>query len=327
MPALSLVPTPVRKQKFSQESLTDSLNKRKLKAMNYIFFTLFFGISLSFAGSREEAEKLIEKFHQETHLSRRLDLFSQEFLGLPYGKNGPLGEGPNGQYDQDPLYRFDTFDCTTFVETVMALALSKNTPEFETHLNNIRYENGDVDYFKRNHFTDLQWIPFNIRSGYLKETTANLSTTSELKTAQAIINFPGWIRSHKIEQIILPLASSGERFQILDELKSHAEDYVAQIARVSYIEINLILSNPQLFSKIPSGTVVNFIRPNWDLTQISGTHQNISHQGFLFRVKNTLYLRHASTAGKVEQVPFLEYLEIFKNHVSLKGIHLMRIVN
>ncbi len=292
--------------------------------MSSFFLALLFGLSVSLAGTREEADALLLKFQHETDVSRRLDLFSQEFLGLPYGKNGPLGEGPDGLYDQDPLYRFDTFDCTTFVETIMALALSENTEEFESHLNNIRYENGIVDYFKRNHFTDLQWIPFNIKSGYLKDSTATIIPPAELKTAEAVINLPGWLRSHKIEQIIVPLASPQEKLQLLNDLKSHADEYSPLIAKVSYIEIKQILKFPQLLLKIPSGTIVNFVRPNWDLTQTSGTHQNISHQGFLFHIKNTFYLRHASTAGKVEEVPFLDYLEIFRNHATLKGIHLMK---
>ena len=41
----------------------------------------------------------------------------QSFLGAPY-MNSPLGE--DVAPDSDPLIRFDAFDCTTFVETVLA---------------------------------------------------------------------------------------------------------------------------------------------------------------------------------------------------------------
>jgi len=290
-----------------------------------LLLLLTLSVSYSFAGSREEAQDILERYKNETSHLIRLERMSREFIGLPYGKGGPLGEGPQGKYDQDPLYRFDTFDCTTYVETIMALALARDVNEFENHLDKIRYKDGVVDYFSRNHFTDLQWIPFNIENGYLSELTHTVGTPAEVKTAEALINYPGWVRSHKIEQIVVPLASSEEKKVILEELKSHADEFQTEIARVPYLEIKRIVARPAILNKIPDGTLVNFVRPNWDLTEAAGTHQNISHQGFLFRIKNVLYLRHASTTGKVEQVPFIEYLKRFQNHPTLKGIHLMKI--
>lgn len=293
--------------------------------MTTFFTLLLLSISIAFAGPREEASDVLLQVKNETSLVKRLDLISKLFVGLPYGKGGPLGEGPDGAYDQDPLYRFDTFDCTTYVETIMALALARDVNEFETHLDRIRYIDGEVDYFKRNHFTDLQWIPFNVQNGYMKEITHEVVSPSIVKIAEAIINYPGWILSHKIEQIVVPMASMEEKKSILEELKSHAPEFKKEIARVPYIEINRILANPKLLSNVPTGSIVNFVRPNWDLTEIAGTHQNISHQGFLFRVNGTLFLRHASTSGKVEQLPFLDYLKRFQNHATLKGVHLMKV--
>lgn len=282
-------------------------------------------IPTAFAGPREEAADILLRFKDETSTVKRLDMISKIFLGLPYGKGGPLGEGPEGKYDQDPLYRFDTFDCTTYVETIMALALARDVNEFEVHQDKIRYIDGNVDYFMRNHFTDLQWIPFNVQNGYMKEITEEVVVPSEIKIAEALINYSGWVLSHKIEQIVVPMATTAEKKIILEELKSHASEFQSEIARVPYIEINRIIANPKLLSNIQSGTIVNFVRPNWDLTEAAGTHQNISHQGFLFRIKGILYLRHASTSGKVEELPFLDYLKRFQNHATLKGIHLMKL--
>lgn len=290
-----------------------------------ILILVTLSVSFAFAGPREEARDILTRFKGETDLVKRLEGISRIFIGLPYGKGGPLGEGPDGKYDQDPLYRFDTFDCTTYVETIMALALARDVNEFERHQDMIRYKDGVVDYFMRNHFTDLQWIPFNIQNGYMSELTYDVVSTNEVKIAEALINYPAWIRSHKLEQIVVPMASTEEKKQILEELKSHADEFKSEIARVPYIEIKKIIAKPAILNRIPSGTVVNFVRPNWDLTNTAGTHQNISHQGFLFRIKNVLYLRHASTSGKVEEVPFIDYLKRFQNHATLKGIHLMKV--
>ncbi len=288
-----------------------------------IFF--LFTYSLAFAGPRQEARELLDRVSHEVSHIKRLEILSGFFLGFPYGKNGPLGEGPGGKYDQDPLYRFDTFDCTTYIETILALAVGRNVDEFEVHLNKIRYEEGEIDYLKRNHFTDLQWIPYNIQNGYLVEINHEIVGPDDIKLAQAIINFPGWLRSIKIEQIIAPMATHEERVWLLQELHAEAPNYTSKLAQVSYISIKTLVLRPALLDKIPDGSIVNFVRPNWDLTEVAGTHQNISHQGFLFRKGKQLYLRHASTTGKVEELPFIDYLRKFQNHGTLKGIHLMKL--
>lgn len=289
------------------------------------FFLLLLSPLLVFASPREDAQNLLSGLSSETDIARRMDIASRTFLGFPYGVGGPLGEGPNGRYDQDPLYRFDTFDCTTFVETIMAISLSQDVNEFEKRIDEIRYENGEVDYLTRNHFTDLQWIPFNLRNGYLKEINDEVVPASILKVAVAEINIPGWLKKIKIEEIRVPLATPLERQALLIELQSYASSYSPVTASLTYIPIVSILDNPRLLKNIPHGAIVNFVRPNWDLTEIAGTHQNISHQGFLFWKGKTLYVRHASSAAekKVVEMPLLDYLTPFRNHATLKGIHLM----
>lgn len=286
---------------------------------------LIFISSISWADPRREAESILAKFSHITPKIARLDKISHSFLGLPYGKNGPLGEGANGRYDQDPLYRFDTFDCTTYVETITALALANNVDEFEFHQDHIRYEKGEINYLKRNHFTDLQWIPNNIENGYFSEITYNMVPQDYVFLASALINFPNWLKFHKIEQIVIPNAPHDQRQELLDELKLQAYQFQVKTARVPYIPINDVIKNNSLLDNIPSGSIINFVRPNWDLTQQYGTHQNISHQGFVFKRDKTLVLRHASVSGMVEEVKLIDYLKKFQNHPTLKGIHFLKI--
>ena len=291
--------------------------------MTYIFFLL---ISLSaIASPREEAQDLLAKFQSQESLAERINLFSRSFLNLPYGKGGPLGEGDEGRYDQDPLYRFDTFDCTTYVETVVALALTRKVDDFENEMDQIRYENGEVDYLKRNHFPSLQWIPNNIKNGILSEINHLVLPTSQRKIAEAVINLPGWLKAIKIEEIKIPMASLEERQNILEELQGLASEYVPVVATLEYLPISTLLAKPQELKKIPHGTIVNFVRPNWDLTQEVGTHMNVSHQGFIFRMGEKIILRHASTSGKVMEISLIEYLKKFENHPTMKGIHLMQV--
>ena len=71
-----------------------------------------------------------------------------EYLGTKYVLN-PLGEGKAP--DTDPLFRTDAFDCSTFVETVLADGdLNK--------LNKIRYKDEKIDFLNRNHFVETDWL-------------------------------------------------------------------------------------------------------------------------------------------------------------------------
>lgn len=289
-----------------------------------LFFILLFSVS-AFASSREEAQDYLNRYATYKSTQVRMDLFSRLFVGLPYGEGGPLGEGENGRYDQDPLYRFDTFDCTTFVETIVSLALTSNVDQFETMMDKIRYENGEVDYLKRNHFPSLQWIPFNVQNGLLSEINDVVLPRNEQKLAEAVINLPGWLKKIKLEEIRVPMASVEQKQFLLEELRALSVNYSPVVARLMYLPISTLLSRPELLKKIPHATIVNFVRPNWDLTDIIGTHMNVSHQGFIFRKKEGIFLRHASTTGKVKEDLLLDYLKKLENHPTLKGIHLMSV--
>jgi hypothetical protein len=104
----------------------------------------------------------------------------------------------------------------------------------------------------------------------------------ERMTAEAIIDFGGWLKKASMRTIQIPSASFEQKQNLLNELQSFSANYSPVVARLDYLPISVLLAKPSVLSLIPSGTIVSFVRPNWDLTQTSGTHQNISHQGFLF---------------------------------------------
>lgn len=291
--------------------------------MRFLFVFLLLAPCLSWASSRDEAVLHLESLRKISSPLKRLDLFSQKFLGLPYGKSGPLGEGEGARYDADPLYRFDTFDCTTYVETMVSLALSEDVDRFEMNMNRIRYAQGEISYLTRNHFPSLQWIPNNLENGIFEELNGLVLPLRIQRTATAEINLPGWLSKLSVNTIQVPELSDEEKEARVQELRDLAPSYSSVEASLSYLAIDDLVKSPKLLSKIPHGTIVNFVRPNWDLTQAAGTHMNVSHQGFLFRKGRTLYLRHASTTGVVKEEIFLDYLKKFVDHATLKGIHLL----
>lgn len=74
-----------------------------------------------------------------------------EYIGAKYVLDS-LGEARAP--DMDPLIRFDAFDCTTFVETVLAGGDVQR-------LNKIRYVDGVPDFVGRNHFIETDWLSNN----------------------------------------------------------------------------------------------------------------------------------------------------------------------
>jgi len=275
----------------------------------------------------QEAASLLARFENVQGIANRMSAFSATFIGLPYGDGGPLGEGVVGRYDQDPLFRFDTFDCTTYVETMLALAHAHSVADFAQHMDDIRYENGVVDYVTRNHWPSLQWVPNNIRNGYLRDITRELYAPLNVKVARAIIDVPNSYRFMRVEDLRVPGLTPAERLQRTEEWRAEGQRFSAQEATIDYVPIDWIMQNPSWVQKIPHGSVINFVRPNWDLTQSIGTHMNVSHQGLVFRRGQQVLLRHASSSGSklVTEVPLLDYLRPFVGHATMKGVHFLAV--
>lgn len=190
----------------------------------------------------------------------------------------PLGEGPQGEISKAPLYRFDGFDCTTFVETVMALSLSKNSTEFKGRMNQIRYKNSSVNYVMRNHFTSVDWIPNNQANGFVKDITASVAG-AQTKWSQTWIDKAGWY------------AKKGGKFKKL------GEGIPKVLAQLAYVSKEDLLNIKGLEDRIPSGSIFSLVRPNWDVVKAAGTRLDVSHQGFLIRENGVLYMVHASNGA------------------------------
>ena len=62
---------------------------------------------------------------------------------------------------------FEGFDCVTYIETVLALALASNVDDFTEWLRQIRYEQGRIEWERRNHYMTL-WIRNSVREGIFR---------------------------------------------------------------------------------------------------------------------------------------------------------------
>ena len=267
-------------------------------------------------------------------LSTRITDISSQFIGKPY-LLGALGEGKSGAYDQSPLYRFDAFDCETYVDTVLALALANDAATFKKRINQIRYREGHVSYVDRNHFTCLDWNQNNQRQGFIKDITTTIRNESNqpvAKLAQALIDKPAWYQQFTTQQLHISEKNPIIQKKRLTLLRQEGKKLDPMMSTIPYIPLSVLFNkkaepNHNIFRQIPNAAIVEIIRPNWNLSKEIGTHLNVSHLGFAIWRKRTLFFREASSvAGCVVDVPLIEYLRNTLQSSTIKGINIQVVV-
>lgn len=90
-------------------------------------------------------------------LTARLEYFSRLMKGTPY-KLGPMGESYLDSIENKPLVYMDSVDCVTYLEHVLAMALSPNENEIFNMLQKIRYKGGKIGYVNRKHYLLADWV-------------------------------------------------------------------------------------------------------------------------------------------------------------------------
>lgn len=128
------------------------------------------------------ARNLITEAKSAATAVGRMKLISSHFIGLPYIVNPLIG---SLTVPEELVVRFDGFDCVTYVETVLALSLSRSVEEFPMKLRDLRYQNGQVEWQKRLHYT-TDWAAYHIRRGFLRDMTAGDETVVVEKTLSFI---------------------------------------------------------------------------------------------------------------------------------------------
>lgn len=264
----------------------------------------------------------------------RLQQLSAYFLGKPY-LLGALGEGDNGRFDQNPLYRIDSFDCLTYVNTILALLFSNNLNDFQKKMVALNYRYSKIAYENRHHFVSIDWNPENYRLGFLCDITQQIkgeNNESIAVVAETLIDRTSWFFYHQLNNIkIWPPLNSKEQKQRLQELRALGNQFIPEISRLLYLPMTQLFDENgkpkfSIFAQIPSGSIVEIIRPNWDLHEKIGTCLDVSHLGFAIWQENVLIFREASSRlRKVADTPLIFYLQDYINHPSIKGINIQLI--
>lgn len=114
--------------------------------------------------NRRCVEQLLSKAKGDRSAAGRIEFLSRQFLGRSYEPNPLIGSASTAEVFSASL---DGFDCVTYIETVLALALASNVDDFTEWLRKIRYEGGRVEWERRNHYM-TRWIRNNAREGIIR---------------------------------------------------------------------------------------------------------------------------------------------------------------
>ncbi|WP_343487025.1 N-acetylmuramoyl-L-alanine amidase-like domain-containing protein [Allomuricauda sp. d1] len=190
------------------------------------------------------------------------------------------------------------FDCTTFVENVLAFShlLRNNEADFDAFvekLETIRYRDGVLNgYPSRLHYF-TEWIRNNNEKGMVKDMTPDLGGVE----LQKPINFMGTHRD------LYPFLADDDNFGAMLEV----EEGLAN-------ETLCILPQDGIQSQehnIQNGDIIALA------TSIKGL--DVTHTGFAIKVDGRLHLLHASSAGEVTitKEPLVDYLKKIKNNIGI----------
>jgi len=125
--------------------------------------------------SRRRVEQLLSKTKANRSAGSRIDVLSRQFLGHTY-KPFPL----IGSVDTPEVFTasLNGFDCVTYIETILALSRSSTVADFVEWLRKIRYEQGQIQWDRRNHYM-TGWIRNNAREGIIRQVRNGVSAVTK----------------------------------------------------------------------------------------------------------------------------------------------------
>ncbi len=123
--------------------------------------------------SRRLVQQLLSATKHDHSVDSRMDFLSGQFLGRSYKSNPLIGSAETAEVFTASL---DGFDCVTYVETVVALARASNVDNFTECLRKIRYDRGQIQWERRNHYMTV-WLRNNVRNGIVKPLSMSAIST------------------------------------------------------------------------------------------------------------------------------------------------------
>ena len=233
----------------------------------------------------------------------RVAFFAESFTGTPYGAHTLEGD------PEILTVRLDSLECTTFVETAMALACTtmesrSSWRDFVYNLEHLRYRGGEVNgYPSRLHYIS-DWIVDNRHRGILTEVTDKFPRVAyQMRTLD-------FMTSNRDKY---PALADSANYTRLRDLENGYRQH-----RFPYIKSG-DLALKQTKAALRNGDVVALVSNLKNL--------DVTHMGIIVKENPSAepYLLHASSShGKVE-VTSLPLAEFMKKNRQWIGIRVIRL--
>lgn len=229
--------------------------------------------------------------------------FARQLCGLPY-----VAKTLEGNDDERLVVNLRQMDCTTYVETVLALArcahLQQTTfADFCTQLRLIRYRGGKVDYPDRLHYFTY-WIKDNVRMGIVEDRQGPTPPFTAVQIVRA-----NYMTSHVEAYPMLV-----KHPEWVDEVR-RMEDSISG-RRYRYIPKTRLADSRLLRQTIHDGDIIVIITSKKGL--------DTSHIGIAAWHDDGLHMLNASTVHhKVVEEPML-LSTYMARHPSQMGIRIVR---
>lgn len=230
---------------------------------------------------------------------------AQGFIGTPYVAH-TLESNDGVEYLTVSL---DKLDCTTFVETVTAMAMTigehrSSWRDFVYNLERLRYRGGQLDgYGSRLHYI-CDWVVNNVHKGIIKDATPDFP---KVNYAVKTIDF---MSANRDKYPALADSATFERIKSIEiGYSNHRYPFIKTID----------LSDKMTRASFKSG----------DIVALTSTIKNldVTHMGIIIVSDGEPHLLHASSSlGKVV-LSDVTLAEFMKRNRSLTGVRVIRLLD
>ncbi len=257
--------------------------------MRVLFLTLLISASVS---AQEPVLKMVQAPAGET-LDKTILEVAGQFLGKPY-VGATLEKTPEAL-----VVNLEEFDCFTLVENVLAISLTRHSPEpgvdtYREYLQLLRYRNGVIDgYGSRMHYF-IDWARQAEDNGLLINVTEEVGEVQEKSI--------GFMSANR--KLYPALATDDRALKAIAEAESALnEDPFYFVPKTRYQAVQ---------DQIREGDIIAFT------SVVKGL--DVNHEGFAVRKDGKLHLLHASLEEKkviVSKETLHQYLDRIKKHSGI----------
>lgn len=232
--------------------------------------------------------------------SCRMLFYSKAFLGTPYAAGTLEKEGK-----EKLVVCLDSLDCTTFIETVLALVITEQEKAqtydaFTRNLTRIRYRNGIINgYTSRLHYFS-DWVKNNETKGFVYERSQKLSSV---------------FRTLSLSFMTTHTASYPALRNNMQEVEKMYEIEAKWQHKKMYYIPKAQLNQPPHLLDVHNGDIIALT------TSIKGL--DVVHMGIAYWVEEHLHLLHASSVkGQVilDSISLYEYIKNKNAHTGIRVV-------